>query len=229
MRTTSSPQYRAGDDGRRNRSCGVGSYRCRQSAQRCRDYRRRAVAFGRGKSRPSLAARRNHAPCRRPCCDQGQYLGRWLASDAGSRLFADFVAPGDAIAVERLKKAGAIVVGMGATSEFACKGVTTSLLFGPTRHPLDPELTPGGRRWPGNGCRSRPRTAGDRYRRRRLEPTPSGPRRCCRLQTILWSYSIWPRVRRAVFRHIRDRTDRSQRRRRSARIRSDGRPRCPRF
>ena len=62
----------------------------------------------------------------------------------GSRLFADFVAPRDAIAVERLKKAGAVVVGMGATSEFACKGVTTSLLFGPTRHPLNPELTPGG-------------------------------------------------------------------------------------
>jgi aspartyl-tRNA(Asn)/glutamyl-tRNA(Gln) amidotransferase subunit A len=62
----------------------------------------------------------------------------------GSRLFADFVAPCDAIAVERLRKAGAVVVGIGATSEFACKGVTTSLLFGPTQHPLNPELTPGG-------------------------------------------------------------------------------------
>jgi aspartyl-tRNA(Asn)/glutamyl-tRNA(Gln) amidotransferase subunit A len=62
----------------------------------------------------------------------------------GSRLFADFIAPRDAIAVERLRKAGAVVVGMGATSEFACKGVTTSRLFGPTRHPLNPELTPGG-------------------------------------------------------------------------------------
>ena len=62
----------------------------------------------------------------------------------GSRLFADFIAPRDAIAVERLRKAGAVVVGMGATSEFACKGVTTSPLFGPTRHPLNPELTPGG-------------------------------------------------------------------------------------
>jgi len=62
----------------------------------------------------------------------------------GSRLFADFIAPCDAIAVERLRKAGAVVVGMGATSEFACKGVTTTPLFGPTRHPLNPELTPGG-------------------------------------------------------------------------------------
>ena len=49
----------------------------------------------------------------------------------GSRLFADFIAPRDAIAIERLQRAGAVVVGMGATSEFACKGVTTSLLFGP--------------------------------------------------------------------------------------------------
>lgn len=62
----------------------------------------------------------------------------------GSRLFADFVAPRDAIAIERLRHAGAVVVGVGATSEFACKGVTTSPLFGPTRHPLDPQLTPGG-------------------------------------------------------------------------------------
>ncbi|MGJ4998598.1 amidase [Bradyrhizobium sp. HKCCYLS3077] len=62
----------------------------------------------------------------------------------GSRLFADFVAPEDAIAIARLRRAGAVIVGIGATSEFACKGVTTSLLYGPTRHPLDPRLTPGG-------------------------------------------------------------------------------------
>ncbi|BAL77918.1 amidase [Bradyrhizobium cosmicum] len=62
----------------------------------------------------------------------------------GSRLFADFVAPKDAIAIARLRQAGAVIVGIGATSEFASKGVTTSQLFGPTRHPLDPTLTPGG-------------------------------------------------------------------------------------
>ncbi|MCK1735623.1 amidase [Bradyrhizobium sp. 138] len=62
----------------------------------------------------------------------------------GSRLFADFVAPQDAIAIERLRRAGAVIVGIGATSEFACKGVTTSPLYGPTRHPLNPALTPGG-------------------------------------------------------------------------------------
>jgi len=67
----------------------------------------------------------------------------WRATQ-GSRLFADFIAPQDAIAIERLRKAGAVIVGIGATSEFACKGVTTSPLYGPTRHPLNPALTPGG-------------------------------------------------------------------------------------
>ena len=71
------------------------------------------------------------------------WVGGWRVTQ-GSRLFADFVAPQDAIAVERLRKAGAVVVGIGATSEFACKGITTSPLFGPTRHPLKEDLTPGG-------------------------------------------------------------------------------------
>jgi aspartyl-tRNA(Asn)/glutamyl-tRNA(Gln) amidotransferase subunit A len=71
----------------------------------------------------------------------------WVAGrrvTQGSRLFADFCAPVDAIAVERLRRAGAVVVGMANTPEFAAKGNTTNRLFGPTRHPLDPSLTPGG-------------------------------------------------------------------------------------
>ncbi|MDA9430857.1 amidase [Bradyrhizobium sp. CCBAU 51627] len=71
------------------------------------------------------------------------WAGGWRVTQ-GSRLLADFVAPQDAIAIGRLRKAGAVIVGIGATSEFACKGVTTSQLYGPTRHPRDPALTPGG-------------------------------------------------------------------------------------
>ncbi len=71
------------------------------------------------------------------------WVGGWRVTQ-GSRLFADFVAPQDAIAIARLRNAGAVVVGIGATSEFASKGVTTSQLYGPTRHPQNPALTPGG-------------------------------------------------------------------------------------
>ena len=62
----------------------------------------------------------------------------------GAQLFADFVAPQDAVAVARLRAAGAIILGIGATSEFACMGVTNTALYGMTRNPIDPALTPGG-------------------------------------------------------------------------------------
>ena len=62
----------------------------------------------------------------------------------GSLLFKDFVAPRDALAVERLRAAGALVIGMANSSEFACKGLTTNKVYGLTRHPMDPALTPGG-------------------------------------------------------------------------------------
>ena len=62
----------------------------------------------------------------------------------GSQLFKDFIAPRSAVAVERLRSAGAVVIGIGNSSEFACKGVTTNRVYGPTRHPMNDELTPGG-------------------------------------------------------------------------------------
>lgn len=62
----------------------------------------------------------------------------------GSSLFADHIAPEDAEAVTRLRKDGAVVIGIATCSEFACKGATNSPLHGITRNPLDPDLTPGG-------------------------------------------------------------------------------------
>lgn len=71
----------------------------------------------------------------------------WVAGRTitqGSRLFADFCAPRDAWVVARLRRLGAVVLGITNCSEFACKGVTDNLVYGATRHPLDPTLTPGG-------------------------------------------------------------------------------------
>lgn len=68
--------------------------------------------------------------------------GRRIAQ--GSRLYADHVAPEDAIGVARLRKAGAVIIGIGNSPEFASKGVTNSPFHGTTLHPLDARLTPGG-------------------------------------------------------------------------------------
>ena len=67
-----------------------------------------------------------------------------LRTTWGSRLMADNVPDADAVAVERLKKAGAIIVGKTTTSEFAHKLLTDAPLFGVTRNPWDTRLTPGG-------------------------------------------------------------------------------------
>ncbi len=68
--------------------------------------------------------------------------GRRIAQ--GSTWFSDFIAPRDAWAVQRLRRAGALVLGITNTPEFACRGVTESPLHGTTRHPDHPGLTPGG-------------------------------------------------------------------------------------
>lgn len=62
----------------------------------------------------------------------------------GSRLMADNVPQADAVAVQRLKAAGAIVLGKTTTPEFAHKLLTDSPLHGVTRNPWDLERTPGG-------------------------------------------------------------------------------------
>lgn len=62
----------------------------------------------------------------------------------GSLLYKDFVAPRDAVAVERLKNAGGIFIGMTNTPEMAAKGHTENKVYGVSRNPANPALTPGG-------------------------------------------------------------------------------------
>ncbi len=62
----------------------------------------------------------------------------------GSAIYADHVPARDNVLVERLKAAGAIVIGKTTTPEFGHKGFTDSPLFGVTRNPWNPEYTTGG-------------------------------------------------------------------------------------
>jgi len=62
----------------------------------------------------------------------------------GSRVFRDFIPTEDAVCVERLKGAGAVIIGKTNLPEFAAKGVVDSPLFGRTHNPWDLNLTVGG-------------------------------------------------------------------------------------
>lgn len=62
----------------------------------------------------------------------------------GSPLYKDFVPVDDAEVVKRLRRAGAIILGKTNTPEFACGANTVNALFGATRNPWNPALSPAG-------------------------------------------------------------------------------------
>lgn len=62
----------------------------------------------------------------------------------GSKLMETNVTSDDCPAVERLRKAGMIVVGRTNSPEYGWKGVTDNRVFGITRNPWNTALTPGG-------------------------------------------------------------------------------------
>src|ERR1700723_2682772 len=67
-----------------------------------------------------------------------------LRCEAGSRLHAGLVARRDAVLVTRLRKAGAIILGVTNTPELLMAWETDNLLYGRTNNPWDLERTPGG-------------------------------------------------------------------------------------
>jgi aspartyl-tRNA(Asn)/glutamyl-tRNA(Gln) amidotransferase subunit A len=63
---------------------------------------------------------------------------------AGSRVLRDRVATADATVVDRLRRAGAIVIGRTNLHEFALGTTSEDSAFGPVRHPMDPQRVAGG-------------------------------------------------------------------------------------
>ena len=67
-----------------------------------------------------------------------------LPTTFGSPLFRDNVASADELFVERMRKAGAIIIGKTNVPEFGLGSQTFNPVFGPTRNPYDLSKTPGG-------------------------------------------------------------------------------------
>lgn len=62
----------------------------------------------------------------------------------GSPLFANHVPTSDSLLVERLRRAGAVIIGKTNTPEFGAGSQTFNPVFGATRNPYDVSRTPGG-------------------------------------------------------------------------------------
>jgi Asp-tRNA(Asn)/Glu-tRNA(Gln) amidotransferase A subunit family amidase len=93
-------------------------------------------AYGRGEAVPPLLGV--------PVTVKDNILTHGMRSTMGSPLFADHVPDADSGVVARARAAGAIIIGKSNTPAFGWTAITDNLLFGPTRNPFDPTLTPGG-------------------------------------------------------------------------------------
>jgi aspartyl-tRNA(Asn)/glutamyl-tRNA(Gln) amidotransferase subunit A len=71
-------------------------------------------------------------------------LTRGVRTTAASRLLSSYDPPYDATAVERIERAGGVILGKTNCDEFAMGSSNENSAYGPVRNPVAPDRTPGG-------------------------------------------------------------------------------------
>ncbi len=116
-----------------NAICTLDRDRARADAQAADDLRRRNPEAAAAK--PLLGL---------PTAVKDLVPTKGIRTTFGSPIFADNVPDFDALIVERIRRAGAIVIGKTNTPEFGAGSQTFNPVFGKTRNPWDPSRTCGG-------------------------------------------------------------------------------------
>ncbi|QPC95081.1 amidase [Mesorhizobium sp. INR15] len=107
------------------------------------------------RDRADILREADAADARQPDIETGPLFGlpiavkdlamtKGLRTSFGSPIFADFTPPEDDFFVERMRKAGAIIIGKTNVPEFGLGSNTYNTVFGPTLNAFDPALTAGG-------------------------------------------------------------------------------------